>query len=142
MKHRCCGNKGCNKIIPYEEFYCERHKIVKKKEVKEQRERLGRSTFYNLRVWRRLSIDIRTKQPICVCCNQNLSVLVDHIVELQDISKSREKEMGLNRDNLQPLCTECHNRKTAIIAQARDSNTLELEYAKYFTELGMRDPRR
>jgi 5-methylcytosine-specific restriction protein A len=67
--------------------------------------------FYNSRQWRKLRLMILQRDPICKECEKKnifvSSVVVDHILP---INKGGAK---YNADNLQGLCTTCHNRKSA-----------------------------
>ena len=67
--------------------------------------------FYNSRTWRKLRLMILQRDPLCKICDQfgriESSVVCDHILP---INKGGAK---YNPDNLQGLCTRCHNAKSA-----------------------------
>ena len=69
------------------------------------------ASFYNSRQWRKLRLMILNRDPLCKECEKKnrfvSSVVVDHILP---INKGGAK---LSFDNLQGLCTTCHNRKSA-----------------------------
>ncbi len=69
------------------------------------------ATFYNSRQWRKLRRMILQRDPICKKCEKkNIFVssnVVDHILSI------RLGGAKLSPDNLQGLCTTCHNRKSA-----------------------------
>ena len=57
--------------------------------------------------WKRARMVILSRNPVCVACNNAVATDVDHIVPLRDGGAR------LDGANLQPLCRECHSRKTA-----------------------------
>lgn len=69
------------------------------------------ASFYNSRQWRKLRLMILQREPLCKECEKKnrfvSAVVVDHILP---INKGGAK---LSLDNLQGLCTTCHNRKSA-----------------------------
>ena len=70
------------------------------------------ATFYNSRQWRKLRLMILQRDPICKECEKKnrfvSSVVVDHILSI------RLGGAKLSPDNLQGLCTTCHNKKSAL----------------------------
>lgn len=66
--------------------------------------------FYDSRQWRRVRLIQLAKEPLCRACKSmgviTSGVVADHIVP---ISQGGER---FDMDNLQSLCTPCHNRKT------------------------------
>ena len=69
------------------------------------------ASFYNSRLWRKLRHIILQRNPLCKhCIKKNMyvsSTVVDHILP---INKGGAK---LSLENLQGLCSTCHNRKSA-----------------------------
>tara|TARA_R100000654_G_scaffold75059_1_gene111076 strand:- start:50 stop:376 length:327 start_codon:yes stop_codon:yes gene_type:complete len=69
------------------------------------------ASFYNSRQWRKLRLMILQRDPVCKECEKKnifvSSVVVDHILSI------RLGGAKLSPDNLQGLCTTCHNRKSA-----------------------------
>lgn len=61
--------------------------------------------------WRRLRKQILREEPLCRACKVELAVEVDHIVPVG------EGGHEFARSNLQPLCYDCHARKTQSEAQ-------------------------
>lgn len=57
------------------------------------------------RKWLRLRHVVLVEEPVCRICDRRPSVEVDHIIP---VSKGGTDE----RDNLQGVCTECHEDKT------------------------------
>ena len=54
--------------------------------------------------WRKIRAQVLRDNPWCVVCHAQATV-VDHIVSLR-------KGGTHDRENLQPMCHPCHNRKT------------------------------
>ncbi len=72
--------------------------------------------FYHSKSWqacRRSYIEQRRliDGAVCESCRERPGYIVDHKKELTP-DNITEAEIALNHDNLQYLCTECHNRKT------------------------------
>ena len=67
--------------------------------------------IYKSRQWRKLRQIVLHKHPICVMCEQKnrytTANTIDHILP---INKGGAK---LSLENLQGLCSTCHNRKSA-----------------------------
>jgi hypothetical protein len=72
-------------------------------------------TFYNSKEWRNVSKAVRTAEPLCRECMRTGRIkpatLVDHIRPI------RQGGAKYDLDNLQPLCTRCHNKKSATEKQ-------------------------
>jgi len=62
--------------------------------------------FYNSRTWRTLRKYVLSGEPLCRSCGVPAQV-VDHI---RPISQGGAK---LDIENLQPLCSRCHNKKSS-----------------------------
>ena len=62
--------------------------------------------------WRKLRLMVLSAEPYCKSCQQNGIVRaatdIDHI-----IPHKGNESLRLNRSNLQPLCKECHGKKSA-----------------------------
>jgi len=84
--------------------------IKAKQEAFKGMDKSNRST-YNSRRWRKLRLTILRANPICTMCLQKdrytTANVVDHI---EPINKGGAT---WNVDNLQALCTPCHNSKSA-----------------------------
>ena len=65
---------------------------------------------YNSTRWRRLRLLILNREPLCREHKQRdeivAATVVDHIKPIQQGGEI------WNEDNMQPLCTKCHNRKS------------------------------
>lgn len=67
---------------------------------------------YNLKAWKRTRNYVLSEEPLCRECSKKKLVVpatdVDHILPISDGGNPWDL------DNLQPLCSRCHKRKTAI----------------------------
>lgn len=105
---KLCAVPGCPNVVESDKTYCEFHEKQRQKQVDAKR---GTSTErgYN-QTWRRLRLLVLHSEPLCRECKKNgrltAATEVDHIIPL---SKGGTNELS----NLQPLCHECHSRKTA-----------------------------
>jgi 5-methylcytosine-specific restriction endonuclease McrA len=67
--------------------------------------------IYSSRQWRKLRHLVLSKQPLCVMCRKKgrytTANTVDHILPIN------KGGAVWNPDNLQSLCSSCHNRKSA-----------------------------
>ena len=67
--------------------------------------------FYNSKAWKECRRSYITKvHGLCQHCGKP-GYILDHIVELTP-DNINDPMITLNHDNLQYLCTPCHNRKT------------------------------
>ncbi|MFA1819015.1 HNH endonuclease [Virgibacillus oceani] len=111
--HSICNEFGCNNLT--KESYCEEHQHIQiEKELKRHRYyNTNRDPavirFYNSKEWRALSEYVRAKNHyLCIQCDLSPADLTDHIIPIEvDWSKR------LDVNNCQPLCHDCHNKKTA-----------------------------
>jgi 5-methylcytosine-specific restriction protein A len=63
--------------------------------------------IYNSKIWKQLRLHILSSEPLCrLCPKPTPAHHVDHITPLSKGGEPYEYE------NLQPLCAECHSRKT------------------------------
>lgn len=63
--------------------------------------------FYHSTAWKKVREIVLKSEPMCRMCKIKPATIVDHIIPIR---KGGEK---LNLENLQPLCHQCHNIKTA-----------------------------
>lgn len=63
--------------------------------------------FTNDPRWRRLRLVVLSEEPVCRCCQRELSTDVDHIKP-----RRTHPELAWDRSNLQGLCRSCHSEKT------------------------------
>ncbi len=72
--------------------------------------------FYKGKAWRLcresfISYRVTVDGGMCEHCKDNLGYIVDHKEEITP-ENIDDPEITLNHENLQYLCTPCHNRKT------------------------------
>lgn len=106
---RRCNHPTCNALISFNQTYCDKHKPYVNDKYNDVRRRNDPEylRFYKSRQWQRMrEIVLMENDYICRSCGRQAQ-MVDHIIPTKvDWSKRLEKE------NLQPLCYECHNQKT------------------------------
>ena len=70
-----------------------------------------RHRFYNCKEWHNLRTYILQNEPLCRHCKENDIITpateCDHIIDIDEAPHLR-----LKFDNIQPLCKECHSKKT------------------------------
>lgn len=109
---RPCAAPGCPAVVRGS-AYCAEHQRKKRvggDAAAARPRRLSPSRRGYDSNWQRLRLMVLAERPLCVECERwgrvAAATEVDHIVPLS--------EGGTNeRENLQPLCHECHSRKTA-----------------------------
>lgn len=108
-----CNRPSCTNYISTSETYCEEHKNHNYK----QYERIRTSTekgreykrFYDTKEWKELRYQVLLEAGfICEMCNRNEATIGDH-----KIPTKVRWDLRLDRDNVQGVCPECHNKKTA-----------------------------
>jgi len=106
---RRCNHPTCNTLISRDETYCDKHKTYTNKAYNDTRRRNDPEyiNFYKSNAWLTMRKRILLKHDyLCSSCGR-IAEVVDHIIPTKvDWSKR------LDEDNLQPLCNECHNKKT------------------------------
>jgi len=106
-----CGRGGCHRIVPHNVRYCEEHTKQKNRTDHQIYKSAETRAFYKTSTWKHTRADVLHYEPYCRHCAlvgvNTLAVEVDHI---KPISQGGDK---WDRDNLQPLCQQCHARKTA-----------------------------
>ena len=75
--------------------------------VNRSRDAIERNALYQTREWRTLRSNVLNAEPLCKRCGAPASH-VDHIQHGADW-----KQHFFDRENLQPLCADCHNSKSA-----------------------------
>ena len=69
------------------------------------------SSFYNSTAWRKLSKARLAKHPLCVHCQARgilkEAAVTDHVIPIRQGGEAWETS------NMQSLCHQCHNRKSA-----------------------------
>ena len=106
-----CAHPGCPELIPYGEKYCEKHAPLHASEKKDTRAGGSAARGYGYR-WQKASKAFLHAHPLCAECERHgkytRAEVVDHIVPHRGNMK-----LFWNRDNWQPLCKQCHDKKTA-----------------------------
>ena len=121
---RKCNKVNCNELINFNESYCDEHKQLSKQSNKDydslrnKRDNQYRK-FYNSKAWKDARhISMLRHDSLCQECLRNglytQADVIDHIVELRDDYSRR-----LDQSNLEPLCHDCHNKKTYREKQRR-----------------------
>lgn len=107
-----CAHPGCPELIPSGEKYCAKHAPLHTEEQKDPRIGGASARGYNYR-WQKASKAFLRAHPFCAECLRHgrytKAEVVDHIVPHRG-----DYELFWNRDNWQPLCKSCHDRKTAM----------------------------
>lgn len=99
-----CNYPGCNQLTT--ERYCEKHK---KQEQQRQDQQRGTATQRGYDAnWRRIRRMILIEEPLCRECMKH-----GVIKPATDVHHIDGDVSTMNRDNLEPLCHECHSRHTA-----------------------------
>jgi 5-methylcytosine-specific restriction protein A len=104
---RPCKHLGCHNLS--RDTYCPDHKQDKHGYDKQRGTASQRG--YNAR-WRKARTYYLSKNPFCIRCKDKglytLATVIDHIIPHRG-----DYDLFWNRDNWQPLCKQCHDRKTA-----------------------------
>ncbi|RST59698.1 HNH endonuclease [Siminovitchia terrae] len=107
-----CGKVGCNALIDITETYCRKHTNHNHKQYERIRtlteEGRAYKRFYSTKEWKSLRYQAFLRDGFCcVQCGREAEV-GDHIIP----TKVRW-DLRLDIDNVQSMCFECHNKKTA-----------------------------
>ena len=106
---RRCNHPTCNKLIPFNERYCGKHKTYINSRYNDERQRNNPEyvRFYKSKEWLKARNTVLLENDFLCCKCGRQAALVDHIIPTKvDWTKRLDKE------NLQPLCIQCHNQKT------------------------------
>ncbi len=106
-----CRYPGCAEVVAVP-GYCDAHRPLIHRDYGRARRGFDAEVgFYQSKDWRVLRAAVLRESPLCVVCKAKERLIaagvVDHVVPLKDGGAR------FDRDNLQPLCVSCHNRKTA-----------------------------
>jgi len=106
-----CRYPGCAEVVAVP-GYCDGHRPLIHRDYGRARRGFDAEVgFYQSKDWRVLRAAVLRESPLCVVCKAKERLIaagvVDHVVPLKDGGAR------FDRDNLQPLCVSCHNRKTA-----------------------------
>lgn len=102
-----CKHPGCAKLVPYGTMYCEEHRAAHPEVIRSASKR-----GYNAR-WRKASKLFLQAYPLCAECMKQTppryvkATIVDHIEPHRG-----DQKLFWDRNNWQPLCKRCHDRKT------------------------------
>lgn len=114
--------KICKRLIPYGQGYCEKCRPIAEARAKERLDKFKREAnrrynkkrnpeevrFYNSKGWRSLAAArLQHDGYKCKICGQ-YATEIDHIVPIQTPEGWTRR---YDWDNLQSLCTQCHNKK-------------------------------
>lgn len=107
-----CNKPGCPRLVNGP--YCDEHAVIIKKKNWQRIDRGRESSTkrgYGYK-WKKARDGFLAYNPLCAqCLKHELTVaanVVDHIIPHKGNMK-----LFWNRDNWQPLCVTCHNRKSA-----------------------------
>lgn len=80
---------------------------MSQKTLKQRQRETGRTLGLSDAPWRRLRASVLAEEPLCRhCAARGL------VVEATDVDHINNDPTNNDRENLQPLCHECHSRKT------------------------------
>lgn len=119
---RVCGKVGCLALTTASHGRCLDHPPVP---FEAMRDRLAKrlynarrpdsDRFYKTAAWQKVRASILSRNPLCVECERLGRVtparVVDHIKPFRD-----RPDLGLELENLRPLCAACHNRIGAKVS--------------------------
>lgn len=84
-----------------------RLKSDREKTLKQRQSETGRTLALNGAAWRRLRAAVLAAKPLCVhCLDRGL------LIAATDVDHRDNDPTNNDRDNLDPLCHQCHSRKT------------------------------
>ncbi len=100
-----CSYPGCQTLS--HDRYCDKHK---KQMAREENEKSSKLYTYQ---WRKASKEFLKKHPLCIHCEREGRLTpateVDHIRP-----HGGDRKLFWNKKNWQPLCKNCHSKKTAL----------------------------
>jgi 5-methylcytosine-specific restriction enzyme A len=103
---RPCNMRGCPNLVAPGDGYCPIHAAA----ARSPDERPSPTARGYDGRWRRIRANVLSAEPLCRQCLADgrvvVATVVDHIRPLRDGGTHA-------RDNLQPLCESCHNKKSA-----------------------------
>lgn len=99
-----CKYPGCPNLVESGQSYCPEHQ---KKNGAYTRRHPEYSKLYNNKRWAAFRRMYLREHPLCALCGGEATI-VDHIKDHQG-----DWELFWSLDNLQSLCKQCHDKKTA-----------------------------
>lgn len=106
-----CRYPGCRKTIPWGESYCEEHKKKRAQAVKQETNRLSANDRGYTYKWQQASKGFLKKHPLCAMCEAKGIIKAAQVVDHIKPHKG-DQTLFWDRKNWQPLCKQCHDRKT------------------------------
>ncbi len=108
MPHRAmkpCNHPGCGVAIKARQKYCVDHLPLHRNDYKRRIPQTGIYSSTQWRVFRRMYL---RRHPMCIeyGCGK-MATIIDHIKPVNQGGSLYEE------DNLQPMCKQCHDKKTA-----------------------------
>lgn len=101
-----CNHAGCRVLIPFNERYCDKHKI--KTQHKNTTNEFA-NQIHQSNKWKRLSKQYRLKNPLCeICLSKGKYVLADSVDHIKPLFLGGSP---YDWNNLQSLCGKCHSEK-------------------------------
>lgn len=105
MAHACAW-PGCPKVVAAGERYCPEH--AKQAQRRYDRDRgTAAQRGYDAR-WRRVRLMVLREEPLCRECAK-----AGRVTPATEVHHIDGDVRNMTRENLEPLCRECHSRKTA-----------------------------
>lgn len=100
-----CKHPGCAELVPSGQKYCDRHRSLHPEEI---RSAAGRGYGAS---WQKARKHYLEEHPLCVECMKQgryvKATVVDHIIPHRG-----DQKLFWDHSNWQPLCKQCHDRKT------------------------------
>jgi 5-methylcytosine-specific restriction protein A len=106
-----CDYPACPDTALEHSRYCKRHQTPTQTQEPIKEQKPFWSKWYHRKPWpgpHGLRALVLREEPICRMCQRRASTIADHIVPHKGIW-----QLFVDRKNLQGLCAECHNTKTA-----------------------------
>ena len=120
---KLCSKAGCPNFRIEGSSYCEKHDYIRVNYLEKRAEYLSnrprdwtkyqRTGNYSSSRWKKESKDFLKTHQYCEMCGDYATV-VDHIIPHRG-----DEELFWNKENWQPLCKSCHDKKTAIEIKER-----------------------
>ena len=96
-----CRLSGCNRLTRDPSGYCEKHQKGHRKAKGDNKKS---DPFYSSKRWIKFTKWYKGQHPLCEMCNEQISVITHHLVELKDGGAA------FDPDNCQAVCLQCHNK--------------------------------
>lgn len=103
---RPCSHPGCPAVVPPDRRYCPDHERAERSRYDRERGSAA-ARGYDAR-WRRVRRMVLAEEPLCRRC-----AAAGRVMPATDVHHIDGDVRNLSRENLEPLCHECHSRETA-----------------------------